>query len=63
MTDFRSTRQPPNVKNLLFQNDNLAVIRSTTGFQKLSFRSSPPIGNPKYTKGIMPVLQFKMKEY
>jgi len=32
---------------------------STKGFQKLSFILSPPMGNPKYTNEIEPVLQFK----
>jgi len=33
-------------------------MRSTTGFQKDSFPESPPIGSPKYTKGIVPRRQF-----
>jgi len=58
MTEFSNIRRPPKDINLLFQVDKRPTIRSTTGFQKLSFLKSPPIGSPKYKKGVDPVLQF-----
>ena len=46
-TDFRRTKRPPNERFLLFQPDNLDLIRSIKGCQNLSFRGSPPIGSPR----------------
>jgi len=39
--------------------DSLEFIRFKRGSQKVRRSASPPIGKPRYIKGIEPTLQFK----
>jgi len=59
MTDFSSTKRPPKDKCFDFQPDNLELIRLMRGCQNTNRLAFPPIGKPRYIKGMVPTLQFK----
>jgi len=58
MKNLTINKRPPNDKFLLFHPDNLFLIQLTYDWKKLRRLGSPPIGSPRYTKGLCLILQF-----